>query len=359
MSIDNKDNKPINDISDITPDKKNANKGTQRGRGLLEKSIRQYGAGRSIVVDKGGHVIGGNKTVDVAAQLDLPVRVVETDGNELVVVQRTDLDLDSSEGRGLAIADNRTGEMGLEWDTEALLDLSANGIVDLEQFWKPDELEELFSYEPENIIADNIDKDIGDIKILNLYAGIGGNRKLWGDLKVTAVEYNPEIAKVYKDYFPNDEVVIDNAHDYLEKHFHEYDFIWSSPPCPTHSKMRKNMLGSKLPIYPDMKLWQEIIFLDGYFKGKWVVENVQTWYEPLIEPTKIGRHYYWSNFEITYDDKEASKEIELFDENVFGEKKWGYDLSGYRFKSEYNAKKILNNMVHPKTGEAILKQAYT
>tara|TARA_R100000306_G_C4361417_1_gene135463 strand:- start:528 stop:1061 length:534 start_codon:yes stop_codon:yes gene_type:complete len=141
LSIDNKESKPINDISDITPDTKNANKGTQRGRGLLEASMRQYGAGRSIVVDKGGHVIGGNKTVDVAAQLDLPVRVVETDGNELVVVQRTDLDIDSSEGRGLAIADNRTGEIGLEWDTEKLLDLSASGIVDLDEFWKPDELE--------------------------------------------------------------------------------------------------------------------------------------------------------------------------------------------------------------------------
>tara|TARA_Y100000310_G_C20679293_1_gene814959 strand:+ start:1069 stop:2145 length:1077 start_codon:yes stop_codon:yes gene_type:complete len=358
MSV-NGNAKRIKSIADLAPDQQNANRGTQRGRGLLEKSLRQYGAGRSVLTDRDGNVIAGNKTVDVAAQLDLPVRVVETDGEELVVVQRTDLDLDSSEGRGLAIADNRTGEMGLEWDTEALLDLSASGTVDLEEFWKPEELEELFSYEPENIIADNIDKDIGDIKILNLYAGIGGNRKLWGDLKVTAVEYNPEIAKVYKDYFPNDEVVIDNAHDYLEKHFHEYDFIWSSPPCPTHSKMRKNMLGSKSPIYPDMKLWQEIIFLDGYFKGKWVVENVQTWYEPLIKPTKIGRHYYWSNFEITYDDKEVSKEIEMWGEDVFGEKKWGYDLRGYRFKSEYNAKKILRNMVHPKTGEAILKQAYT
>ena len=208
------------------------------------------------------------------------------------------------------------------------------------------------------IIAENIDKDIGDIKILNLYAGIGGNRKLWGDLDITAVEHNPEIAKVYQDYFPNDKIIIGDAHDYLQKHFMEYDFIWSSPPCPTHSRMRKNMLGGKSPIYPDMKLWQEVVFLQGYFKGKWVIENVITWYEPLISPTKIGRHYYWSNFEINYDDKETSKEVELFDENVFNNKKWGYDLSGYHFKSDYNAKKILNNLVHPKTGEAILKQVY-
>jgi DNA modification methylase len=142
MSV-NGNAKHIKSIADLAPDQQNANRGTQRGRGLLEKSLRQYGAGRSVLTDRDGNVIAGNKTVDVAAQLDLPVRVVETDGEELVVVQRTDLDLDSSEGRGLAIADNRTGEMGLEWDTEALLDLSTNGIVDLEQFWKPDELDAL------------------------------------------------------------------------------------------------------------------------------------------------------------------------------------------------------------------------
>jgi hypothetical protein len=140
MSV-NGNAKHIKSIADLAPDQQNANQGTQRGRGLLEKSLRQYGAGRSVLTDRDGNIIAGNKTVDVAAQLDLPVRVVETDGEELVVVQRTDLDLDSSEGRGLAIADNRTGEMGLEWNTDALVDLSVNGIVDLEEFWKPEELE--------------------------------------------------------------------------------------------------------------------------------------------------------------------------------------------------------------------------
>ena len=137
--------KRIGGIADLKPDSKNANLGTQRGRGLLEKSLRQYGAGRSVLADREGNLIAGNKTVDVAAEIDLPVRVVQTDGHELVVVQRTDLDLDSSEGRGLAIADNRTGETGLEWDTDALLDLSASGIVDLEEFWKPEELEKLLN----------------------------------------------------------------------------------------------------------------------------------------------------------------------------------------------------------------------
>ena len=199
------------------------------------------------------------------------------------------------------------------------------------------------------------------MKVLNLYAGIGGNRKLWEDVEVTAVEYDYKIAAVYEDFYPDDEIIIGDAHQYLLENYNKYDFIWASPPCQTHSQIRYNLgvinRGTKA-VYPDMKLWQEIIFLKGYFKGNWVIENVITWYEPLIEPIKIGRHYYWSNFNINYDDKETQKEIELFDENVFDNKKWGYDLNGYKFKSDYNAKKILNNMVHPKTGEAILKEAY-
>jgi len=133
--------KRIGKIADLKPDSKNANLGTQRGRGLLEKSLRQYGAGRSVLVDRDGNLIAGNKTVDVAAEIDLPVRVVQTDGNELVVVQRTDLDLDSSEGRGLAIADNRTGETGLEWDQEVLNGLSET--LDLTAFWRYRELQDI------------------------------------------------------------------------------------------------------------------------------------------------------------------------------------------------------------------------
>ena len=75
------------------------------------------------------------------------------------------------------------------------------------------------------------------LKILNLYAGIGGNRKLWEGHEVTAVEFNPEIAKIYQDLFPNDKVIVGDAHQYLLEHYKEFDFIWASPPCPTHSRM--------------------------------------------------------------------------------------------------------------------------
>lgn len=72
------------------------------------------------------------------------------------------------------------------------------------------------------------------MKILNLYAGIGGNRKLWEDCEVTAVELDPDIAGVYRKLYPDDTVIVGCAHEYLEKHFREFDFIWSSPPCPSH-----------------------------------------------------------------------------------------------------------------------------
>ena len=144
------------------------------------------------------------------------------------------------------------------------------------------------------------------MKILNLYAGIGGNRKLWtpnsDEHEITAIENVPEIAKIYQDFFPNDKVIITNAHQYLLEHFKEFDFIWSSPPCPSHSRLRKHLSmasGSKA-IYPDMKLYEEILFLQGYFRENWVVENVKSWYKPLIEPQILQRHYFWSNKKIPF-----------------------------------------------------------
>jgi len=138
------------------------------------------------------------------------------------------------------------------------------------------------------------------MKILNLYAGIGGNRALWGDEHdITAVEIAPYIADAYRQLWPKDTVLEMNAHQYLLDHYNEYDFIWSSPPCPTHSKMNLSFSGENrkhLLKYPDMSLYQEIIFLEQFYKGNWVVENVIAYYEPLIEPkVEIDRHLFWSN----------------------------------------------------------------
>ena len=143
------------------------------------------------------------------------------------------------------------------------------------------------------------------MKILNLYAGIGGNRKLWGDeYEITAVEYDPAIAKIYQQFFPNDKVVVADAHQYLLEHYQEFDFIWSSPPCPSHSALRKHlsMANGAKAVFPDMKLYEEILFLQGYFKGDWVVENVKSWYEPLVKPQLLQRHYFWSSKEIPYQE---------------------------------------------------------
>ena len=116
-------------------------------------------------------------------------------------------------------------------------------------------------------------------RILNLYAGIGGNRKLWnGNIKVTAVEHDPKIAKIYQDFFPNDKVIIGDAHQYLIDHYSDFDFIWASPPCPTHSGCNYFLVGAGTIRYPDMSLYQEIIFLQHFFKGKYCIENVEPYY---------------------------------------------------------------------------------
>jgi len=133
--------KIIKTIEDLVPDQHNPNKGTERGRALLEDSLREDGAGRSILVDKKGSVIAGNKTLEVADELGLPIRVVQTDGNELVVVQRTDVEAESVHGRRMSLRDNRTSEVGLDWDVEVLADL--HEIMDLSNLWSDNELAEL------------------------------------------------------------------------------------------------------------------------------------------------------------------------------------------------------------------------
>jgi len=195
------------------------------------------------------------------------------------------------------------------------------------------------------------------MKILNLYAGIGGNRKLWGDEhEVTAVENNPEIAKIYQDFFPNDKVIVADAHKFLLEHHDEYDFIWSSPPCPSHSHIRKEVAvearGQNKPIFPDMKLYEEILFLQGYFKGKWVVENVTSWYKPLIKPFEYKRHYYWSNFVI--DGKKYANRDHHSDIIQLSKRK-GFDLNKY---TKIDKRKILRNCVEPEAGLYIFNSAF-
>lgn len=195
------------------------------------------------------------------------------------------------------------------------------------------------------------------LKVLNLYAGIGGNRKLWENVDVTAVEYNEEIAMIYKDNFPNDKVIVADAHQYLLDHFKEFDFIWTSPPCPSHSRMRymctKSNIGNGADrdiIYIDMKMYQEIILLQNYANCNWVVENVIPYYEPLIPAQKVGRHLFWSNFKIgNYQEKGANVRIGSMEQL---QKDNGFDISKYKIKHRKDT--ILRNCVDSELGQYIL-----
>ena len=109
-------------ISDLKPDDNNFNKGTEFGDSLMEKSLRNYGAGRSILLDKNNRIIAGNKTAQKAGEIGIEnVQVIESDGTTLIAVKRTDIDLDSSEGRELALADNAVSKVNLEWDEDNLI----------------------------------------------------------------------------------------------------------------------------------------------------------------------------------------------------------------------------------------------
>lgn len=194
------------------------------------------------------------------------------------------------------------------------------------------------------------------IKILNLYPGVGGNRKRWDNCEVTAVENNPKIAAIYKDLYPEDIVIVGDAHQYLLEHYKEFDFIWSSPPCQSHSSIRHNLQvrfrGCK-PVYPDMRLYEEIIFLQHHAHNiKWVVENVNPYYQPLIPAQKINRHLYWSNFKLT-EFKSAHENIRAIQIPDL-QKLHGIDLSKYKIA---NKRQILRNCVDPNAGLSILNDA--
>lgn len=190
------------------------------------------------------------------------------------------------------------------------------------------------------------------MKILNLYAGIGGNRKLWGDEhEITAIEYDNEIAKAYKKFFPNDEVIVADAHQYLLENAQDFDFVWSSPPCPSHSDVRRMGVrtGQYEAVYPDMSLYQEIIFLQNFNKkgAGFLVENVKPYYKPLIPAIERDRHLFWCNFYITDMPKtQAKHDMSVKDQQEL----MGFDVSDFNF----DKRKVLRNCVMPEVGKHIL-----
>jgi DNA (cytosine-5)-methyltransferase 1 len=154
-------------------------------------------------------------------------------------------------------------------------------------------------------------------------------------------------------YVGLDKVIVDDAHEYLAKNWRNFDFIWSSPPCQSHSKVR--MMASKGGSYdsvmPNMKLWAEIIFLQNFTKNtniKFVVENVKPYYEPFVKPSlKLGRHLFWTNFDIPIIDIKDG-----LTHNERGSSEKGYfDLRD--FKMKHRKDQIIRNCVDPNVGKYI------
>ena len=138
-------------IADLIQDDRNLNKGTEEGRKLIEKSLRKFGAGRSVLIDKNNRIIAGNKTHENAEAIGMDdVIIVETDGKKLVAVKRTDIDLDSPEGREMALADNATVKADLIWDTDQMDSVAEDYGIDLDE-WNVDTEEKGTNSSPSDI----------------------------------------------------------------------------------------------------------------------------------------------------------------------------------------------------------------
>jgi len=206
------------------------------------------------------------------------------------------------------------------------------------------------------------------MKVLNLYACLGGNRYKWDEvakqagieIEVTAVELDEEAARLYQERFANDKVIVADAHQYLLENFKEFDFIWSSPPCPTHSRVRMSQKNRETFInkYPDMKLYEEVLLLQHQYDGKFVVENVIPYYEPLIPAQKRGRHLYWTNYTLPTDLKERKLDgtlTNMKDEIKTLSKFHDYDFKKY--KGKQSTTKMARNLVDYEAGKTIFEIA--
>lgn len=200
------------------------------------------------------------------------------------------------------------------------------------------------------------------IKILNIYAGLGGNINLLDESEydITNVELDPKIAAVLQRRKPNQKVLVTDARQYLLAHYSEFDFVWSSPPCQANTRMIRSGRNRKAT-YPDLTCYEQHLFLKHNFKGLYCIENVIPYYEPLMKAQKIGRHLFWANFEIkpfvvpefknfiNRQNLEAKKQLQkwlgiYYEENIY-------------YGDNHCATQILRNCVHPETGLHIMNCA--
>lgn len=202
------------------------------------------------------------------------------------------------------------------------------------------------------------------MRILNLESGLGGNVNLIDDLEheIVNVELEPKIYEVHKFRKPNQVHILGDSSEYLLKNYKDFDFIWTSPPCQTHSKMNKATRHNTIR-FVDPMLIQRIIFLKHWYKGKYVVENVTPYYEPYPGYQKLGRHLFWTNFEIKpFEMPEQPKGF--INMATIEAKKTMMDWLGIHYeKNIYYGKnhcpvQILRNCVHPVIGKNIFDQAF-
>jgi DNA (cytosine-5)-methyltransferase 1 len=207
------------------------------------------------------------------------------------------------------------------------------------------------------------------MKILNLYACLGGNRYKWDEvaqdvgieIEVTAVEWDEELARLYQERFPNDIVIVADAHQFLLDHYKEFDFIWSSPPCPSHSRANywaSKSVDTRVKSYPEMGLYQEILFLQHWYSGKFVVENVIPYYEPLIQAQKRDRHLYWTNFPLpqVLSDRDISGVVSQGKQELKQLCKI-HEINIDSYNGKQSALKIARNLVDYEAGRTIFETA--
>jgi DNA (cytosine-5)-methyltransferase 1 len=195
------------------------------------------------------------------------------------------------------------------------------------------------------------------MKVLNLYACLGGNRLLWDNCEVTAVELDTELARLYQERFPNDIVIVTDAHQYLLDHYKEFDFIWSSPPCPSHSRPRFWAYGQSKTVYADLRLYEEIILLQHHFKGKYCVENVIPYYDAIIPGQKRSRHLYWCNFTLPKILTNRDNSGALNQKSVMKDLIKFHNYDFYKYKGKQRILKIARNLVDYEAGKTIFDTA--
>ena len=168
---------------EIKFDKKNYRKHNDRNKSLIKKSLKECGGARSIVIDSENEIICGNGCYEQAQKLKMPVRIIETDGSELIAVKRVDLKTDDEKRKQLAIMDNSTSDSS-EFDLESL---QADFDVEQLQDWGLDV--EFESLEEQEIIEDEVPEEVETKCKLGDIWQLGNHRLMCGDsTSITDVE---------------------------------------------------------------------------------------------------------------------------------------------------------------------------